>query len=228
METSAGQQRLVFDALAARPAAVSPKGDRVVYVVENPDMDEHCNNTPRQYIALSSNDGSPLWKVGLDNCNEFTQFEWIGENRIGAKLCGHANCFYWVLDAASGKTLQQLSGRFDSLWSHKRQFAARHIPFFNEERSSVLGIGDQQPVYPKPDAKTGRILVLDIGELACSPDDKWVTFSETDYPSYDGYVFLASPRGELLRESVPADVDGAKVVWTDNTHLEIETSSRRK
>ena len=227
IETKAGDHRVVFDALAAQPAAVSPKGDRVVYAVDNPNTDEHCNYTPRQYIALVNNHGSPLWKIGLDNCNEFSEFEWIDEHRIGAKLCGHANCFYWVLDAASGKTLKQLSGGFDFLWSHNRQFVAYHMPFYTEERSSVLGIGDEEPVYPKEDTNTHRVPSVDIGDLTWSPDDKWVSFSETDYPSYDGYVVLVSPQGEVLRESVPVDVDGAKVAWTDNTHLEIQTLSRK-
>src|SRR5208337_1815869 len=227
IETSAGDRRVTYDALAAEPAAVSPKGDRVVYAVENPSTDEHCDNTPRQYVALSSNNGSPLWKVGLDNCNEFTAFEWIDERRIGAKLCGHANCFYWVLDAASGKSLQQLTGGFDFLWSHNRQFVAHHIPFYNEETGSTLGIGEQHPVYPKPDAKTGRFPVVAIGELTWSPDDKWVSFPETEYPSGDGYVALVSPQGDVLRESLAGDVeDDARIEWTDDSHFQITASKR--
>jgi hypothetical protein len=226
IDSSAGRRRVLFDGLAAQPAAVSPKGDRVVYAIENPNTDEHCNNTPQQYIALSSNSGSPLWKVGLDNCNEFSEFEWIDEYRIGAKLCGHANCFYWVLDATSGKVLQQLTGGFDFLWSHNRQFVAHHIPFYTEERSSVLGFGDEMPVYPKPDSNTGRIPVVDIGDLTWSPDDAWVSFPETDYPSYNSFVVLVSPEGKVLRDSLPVDVNDAVIQWTNSTHFQITASGR--
>jgi len=225
VETADGEKRVVFDALAAEPAAVSPNGDRVVYAVDNPNGD--CNEAPRQYIALVSNQGSPIWKVALDNCNEFNHFEWIDEHRIGAKMCGHANCFYWVLDAATGKTLQQLSSGFDFLWSHNRQLVAHHIPFYNEESGSSLYIGEREVNYPKRDVRTGQLPVVDIGELTWSPDDKWISFPETDYPSYDSYVVLVSPRGEVLRESLPVDVEYSnKVVWTDSSHFQITTSKR--
>src|SRR5271166_400666 len=155
IETSAGDRRVTYDALAAEPAAVSPKGDRVVYAVENPSTDEHCDNTPRQYVALSSNNGSPLWKVGLDNCNEFTAFEWIDERRIGAKLCGHANCFYWVLDAASGKSLQQLTGGFDFLWSHTGSLWHTIFPSTTRKPAPLLALASSIPCTRSPTRRRG-------------------------------------------------------------------------
>lgn len=126
METSAGARRVVYDPVAADPVAVSPSGDRVVYGVINTSFDVHCGNNPRKYIVLVTASGQFLWKVGFEEaCEDFGQFEWIDDHRIGAMLYGRANCIYWVLDADSGKTLQKMFGGGDFLWSHDRRFVAR-------------------------------------------------------------------------------------------------------
>src|SRR5664279_3714570 len=126
METSAGPRRVIYDALAADPVAASPAGDRVVYGVINPDFDPpHCGNTPQKFVVLVNASGQFQWKTALkDACNDFTKFEWIDDHRIGVMLCGHANCFYWVLDAGSGAILEEDSGGFDFVWSHNRRYVA--------------------------------------------------------------------------------------------------------
>jgi hypothetical protein len=46
-------------------------------------------------------------------------------------------------------------------------------------------------------------------------------------PEGDPYVVLASPAGEILRETVPVDVKfDAKVEWVDDTHLQLATGGR--
>ena len=77
-------------------------------------------------------------------------------------------------------------------------------------------------VYPNPWPRT---VYRDIGQLTWSPDDKWVSFGEMDHPSYDSFLVLVSPEGEVIRADLPADVqDDSRVTWTDNAHVEIMTS----
>lgn len=46
-----------------------------------------------------------------------------------------------------------------------------------------------------------------------------------EYPSGESYVVLVSPRGDVLRESLPVDVEyNAKIEWTDNTHFQVFAS----
>jgi len=79
-------------------------------------------------------------------------------------------------------------------------------------------------VYPHPLPTTGY---RKIGYLTWSPDDNWVSFGKMDFPSYDSYVVLVSPHGEVVREDLPVDVEyDSRVSWTDNTHVEINTSRR--
>lgn len=126
IKTNAGNRRVLFDALAAEPVAASASADRVVYAVLNPLFDApHCGNTPKKYLSLVGATGEPVWKIGFEQaCEVFSKFEWIDDQRIGALLCGHANCLYWVVHAESGKVLQQLGGGFDFLWSHDRKWVA--------------------------------------------------------------------------------------------------------
>lgn len=229
IETSAGPRRIVYDALAADPVAASPNGDRVVYGVINASFDApHCGNTPQKFVVLVNASGQFQWKTALEAaCQDFDKFEWIDDQRIGVMLCGRVNCFYWVLDAGSGAVQEKLLGGFDFLWSHNRKSVAHRRLWFNEEDGGDLMFNADKAVYPVLDRKTNVFPSRDIGTLTWSPDDKWVSFAETEYPSHDGYVVLVSPQGDALRESLPVDVEyNAKIEWTDDSHFQITTSKR--
>ena len=224
VKTRAGDRRVVYDALAAEPVAASPSGDRVVYAQRNPLFDPpHCGNTPQKFLVLMNTDGRQLWKIGFEEaCDDFQQFEWIDSRRIGAMICGRANCIYWIVDADSGKVLQRLADGFDFLWAHNRKWVAhRQLGLGFEEGDGLMFNGDHL-VYPQPLPKTGY---RNIGDLTWSPDDKWVSFGEMDHPSYDSYLVLLSPQGEVIREDLPADINSnSRVTWTDASHIEITTS----
>ncbi len=229
METSTAPRRVIYDALSAEPVAASPSGDRIVYAVVNASFDAvHCGNTPQKFVVLANASGEFQWKTALEEaCNDFSKFEWIDDHRIGVMLCGHANCFYWVLDADSGKVLQKMMGGFDFLWSHDRKWVAHDRPRMTDDDAGTLMFNNDEVVYPLADPKTHLLPSRDIGALTWSPDDKWVSFAETEYPSYDGYVVLVGPHGDLLRESLPVDVEhNARVEWTDVSHFQITTSNR--
>jgi hypothetical protein len=226
-QTAAGDKELLLDPLAAEPAAVSSSGDRVVYAVVNPNFDApHCGNTPQTYVALAKENGAPVWKVGFDEaCQKFDKFEWIDDQRIGAMLCGHASCYYWVVDASSGKVLQKLSGGFDFLWSHNRKWVAHRMIGTGYEEGDGLLLNDGNVVaYPKPLPAKGY---SNLGYLVWSPDDAWVSFAEIEYPSGDSFIVLVSPEGKVVREDLPVDVQyNTTVEWTDDSHVQITASGR--
>ncbi len=229
IEKGAETRAVIYDGLAVEPVEVSPNGDKVLYAVLNPKFDQFsCANTPSQYVVLASAAGQIVWKAALEQaCNEFARFDWIDEHRVGVMLCGHANCFYWILDASSGKMLQQFDRGFDFLWSHNRESVAHRGIGTTPDDTDSLMFNDDNIVYPPADPASRLLPIRRIGEMTWSPDDEWVSFGEMEYPSYDSYVVLVSPTGRLLRESVPVDVDpGAKVQWTDNSHLQIAASGR--
>ena len=217
IEKGTEARAVIYDGMAVEPIEVSPNGDKVLYAVLNPKFDRmHCANTPSQYVVLASASGEIAWKVALEQaCKEFDRFDWIDEHRVGVMLCGHANCFYWILDASSGKVLQQLGSGFDFLWSHNREWVAHRGIGTTPDDIDSLMFNDDNIVYPPTDPTSHLTPVRRIGEMTWSPDDEWVSFGEIEYPSYDSYVVLVSPSGRVLRESLPVDVDpGAKVQWT--------------
>ena len=127
METDGGSRQVLYDALAAGPVAASPDGNHVVYAQRNPLFDTpHSGNTPYKFLVLAKSNGEQVWKIGFEEacCQDFSQVEWIDDHRIGAMYCGHANCFYWIVDAESGKVVQRLRDGFDFLWSHNRKWVA--------------------------------------------------------------------------------------------------------
>ncbi len=236
METSAGPRRVIYDSLAADPVAASPAGDRVVYGVINTSFDAvHCGNTPQKFVVLVNSSGQFQWKTALkEACNDFTKFEWIDDHRIGVMLCGHANCFYWVLDAGSGTILEEDSGGFDFVWSHNRRYVA-HSTAGNFEldantvvETSTLWFNDaRDSVYPPVKPGTNTLYLRDIiDDMTWSPDDAWLAFPEVEYPSYDSFVVLVSPSGKVLRDSLPVDVSDAVIQWTDSSHFQINASGR--
>lgn len=66
-----------------------------------------------------------------------------------------------------------------------------------------------------------------LGYLSWSPNDEWISFPETEYPSGDGYVVLVSPQGGVMRESLPVDVEyNSKISWTDQNHFQVTASKQ--
>ncbi len=234
MDTSAGPRRVVYDALAEEPIAASPSGDRVVYAVpDGKPVPEGLRSS--MLVVIVDADGRSLAKFTPEEDSIVDAIEWIDSSRIGVWYCGHANCIYWVIDPNSGKTLQKFFGGFDFAWSHDRRYVARrHMGEINlnakEKTDDLSWLGfntDDKIVYPPVNPQTGHYYDRVLGYLTWSPDDKWVSFAETEYPSYDGYVVLVSPQRDVLRESLPVDVDyNAKIEWTDDNHFQITTSKR--
>lgn len=227
IQTEAGPRRITYDAMAAEPVAVSPHGDRVVYGSLNPNFTPDCGNTPFKYVVLVSASGQFLWKAAPEAWDDFDRLEWIDEHRIGVMLCGRANCFYWVLDASNGKTMQQLTRGFGFLWSHNRKWVAHHSVGMTTDDGDSLMFNDDEDVYPSVDRKEHLFPNRRFSQIGWSPDDKWVSFGEIEYPSNDSYVVLVSPAGNVLRESLPVDVQYSTTVdWTDSSHFEVKASGR--
>ena len=173
-------------------------------------------------IEVMGADGRALAKFPPED-GYLDGIEWIDNDRIGVVTAGHANCVYWVVDAYTGQTLQKFWGGFDFLWSHDRRYVTRrHMgrismdgKFETDDLGSLSFNDDDKLVYPPIGPKTDRVPDRVLGYLTWSPDDKWISFGETEYPSYDGYVVLVSPQGDVLRESLSVNVDyDAKIEWT--------------
>lgn len=236
METGSGPRRVAYDATASYPVAVSPSGDRLAYAV--PDGKPVPDGAkPSMRVVLITSAGQSLGGFSPED-PYFDSLEWIDENRVGVMLCGHANCIYWVVDAKTGKTLHKYFGGFDFLWSHDRRHVARRgmglvtvegkdgmIDI--DDLSSLMFNEDHKDVYPPLNPETHRPYDRVLRELSWSPNDEWVSFPETEYPSGDSYVVLVSPHGEVLRESLPVDVEyNSKITWTDASHFQITASKR--
>src|SRR5450755_5062086 len=166
METSAGPRRVAFEASASYPVAITQSGDRVAYTVRD-DKPVIPGVKPSDLVVVVTADGRSFSRFAPEDPG-FDQLEWIDENRIGVMLPGHANCTYWVVDAKSGKTLQEFIGGFDFLWSHDRQYVARRAlgtitledekgtSFESDDLASLRFNDDNKDVYPPEDPKTGR------------------------------------------------------------------------
>ncbi len=228
LQTGGAARAVVHDAAATDPVVASPDGTRVLYASLNPAFDGiSCANTPRQYVILASASGQTLWKASLlEACQEFTRFDWIDQGRVGVMLCGHANCHYWILDSSTGHQVQHMLGGFDYVWSNNRKSVARRYVFMDDaDEHSSIGFNDDHPLYPVANAAVHDLPLRDIGEMTWSPDDHWLSFGETEFPSRNSYVVLVNPSGESLRERIPGKIDSAsKVVWVDNTHLQMKAS----
>jgi hypothetical protein len=237
MQTSAGPRRVLYDAAGSYPIAISQSGNKLAYAVSDgkPVAD---GAKPSMRVALITSAGQSLGGFAPED-PYFDSLEWIDEDRVGVVLGGHANCIYWVVDAKTGKTLREYFGGFDFLWSHDRQHVARRAmgpitlqdengePFESDDLSSLMFNDDGNDVYPPEDPNTERPYERILGYLTWSADDTWVSFPETENPSGDTYVVLVSPNGQVLRESLPVDVEyNAKITWTDNNHFQITLAKR--
>ena len=84
---------------------------------------------------------------------------------------------------------------------------------------------DGHEAYPSEDAKTEKRCERILGHLTWSSNIALVSFPEVENPRGDSYVVLVSPNGNVLRESLPVDVEyNAKTEWTDDTHFQIKAS----
>jgi len=237
LDTTAGPRRVIYDAAASYPVAVSGSGDKVAYAV--PDGKPAPDGAkPSMMIAVVTAGGRAVSKFAPPD-PYFDSLEWIDDYRPSITLGGHANSIYWVLDSNTGKTLKEFWGGFDFLWSHDRQHIARRalgpitsedeneVPFQSDDLSSLMFNDEGKGVYPPEDPKTEKPYERILGDLTWSPDDEWVSFPERENPSGDSYVVLASPEGGVLRDSLPVDVEhNAKIAWTDDSHFQINASKR--
>jgi hypothetical protein len=245
IETSTGFRQITHDGTPKRLPVISPDGKRIVYVVDlwlttGPHKDD--SGDPEDVVEIDVQ-GKVLRHIIPDGYipREFDRLEWIDNQRVGAMTCGHANCAYWVLDADTGKTLKQMLGGFDFVWSHDRRWVARRSINFG-------GGGDGEPpseydrlmvnddwIYPSPSedilpraAGSGPSHGHTIGEsIEWSPNDAWVAFTDVQGPEGDNYVVLTSPSGVITRDTIAGDVSfNAHIKWTDDTHLEVMAGGR--
>lgn len=235
------QRQLTHDGVPKRSPVVSSSGNEVAYAVDKKTRSELQEE---EEIVLVNMNGEIIWRSVPEDYISTSSEElgWIDDGRIGILGCGHANCVYWILDAASGKTIQIMRGGFDFIWSHNRKFVARRAVDYGEaaageplpEQDAVLLNEDHVYVYPPTAGASGydRTHSHDLGRgkwptFVWSPNDNWVAFTDTVGPEDDSYVVLVSPSREILRETVPVDIDfDATINWQDDTHLELHTGGK--
>jgi hypothetical protein len=235
------QRQLTHDSVPKRSPVVSPSGNEVAYAVDKKTRNELQEE---EEIVLVNMNGEIIWRSVPEDYISTSSEElgWINDGRIGILGCGHANCVYWILDAGSGKTIQIMRGGFDFIWSHNRKFVARRAVGYGEapageplpEQDAVLLNEDHVYVYPPTTSASGydRTRSHDLGRgkwptFVWSPNDTWVAFTDAVGPEDDSYVVLVSPSGEILRETVPVDIDfDATINWQDDTHLELHTGGK--
>jgi hypothetical protein len=235
---------LTHDGIPKRLPTLSPSGDGLMYVVDHPVP----NSAPKEEIILLDLGGNVRKRITPegDVPREFDRLDWIDEHRIGAMACGHANCIYWVINPASGKTIEVMSGGFEYTWSHNRQFVATWGVAYNcdepHERETGCPMHDSVSLDPGhatyPPESAGNFddsyrfsHSHDIGTstpvFIWSPDDKWVAFTDLIGPEDDWYVVILSPGGNMLRDTLPIDPDyKATLEWLDDTHLDVRTSTQ--
>jgi len=240
LQTASGNRQITHDGVPKRLAALAPSGDGVAYVVDK----DVPNNAPEEEVILVNLKGEVLKRIVPEGYvfSAFGRLEWIDNERIGAMSCGHANCMYWVLNPGSGKTIQVMSGGFDFIWSHNRRFVVRHLVSYYgtapegerlPEHDAVMFNQDGVFVYP-PGIGTREFddRSHDMGrarwpQFVWSPNDEWVAFTDMIGPEDDSYVVLVSPKGEVLRETVPIDIGfDATLDWQDDAHLQLHMGGR--
>ena len=152
IQTASGPRQTTSDNIPKRLPTLAPDGKRLVYVGEQPSP--NIRRQPDQELVLEI-DTEPLRQITPKGYvpDRFERLEWLDESRIGAMECGHANCFYWIMDADSGETIQVMVGGFDFVWSHdhrwvaRRLVAQRHDPPGDEFETLKL---NETQIYPAP------------------------------------------------------------------------------
>ena len=243
--TRLGQRQLTRDGFPKRLPILSPDGKRIAYVVDQwPPNAARTESGGEEEDVVEIDAGGSLLRHILPEGYipaKFDRLEWIDNRRLGAMTCGHANCFYWILDADTGNTLKTMEGGFDFIWSHDgRWVARRNVADFvrdgkGEELDNLL-LNDSE-TYPPPngeDLTAFRAPPLHVprhghsfGPFEWSPDDAWVAFTDTETPERNVYVVLVSPNRKILRARISAPVQNdTTIVWEDATHLQLTTQGR--
>jgi hypothetical protein len=237
IQTTGRPRQITHHGRAKGEPAISPDHRRIVYLADQPKTDENLSGAA---IIETDIQGKTLRTLTPEGYvpGPYDRLEWIDNVRVGAMTCGHANCWYWVLNADTGKTLKIMQGGFDFVWSHNAQWVARRFVAELEisigqplEEDDSLVIDDTQ-YYPLPgsadalDSGAGpRSLPAHthvFGSFVWSPNDNWVSFTDTVSPQGDPYLVLVSTKGKVLHETVSTDVGyDTKVNWVDDNTLEI-------
>ena len=243
--TPPGPQQLTRDGFPKRLPILSPDGKRIAYVVDQwpPNVPRAESDGEEEDVVEIDAGGTPLRHIIPQGYipGELERLEWIDNRRLGAMTCGHANCFYWILDADSGKTLKTMEGGFDFIWSHDGEWVARRTvaDFVRDSKGEEFDtlLLNEAEAYPPPDGEdltAFRTPPLHIpphghsfGPFSWSPDDAWVAFADTETPERNAYIVLVSPNREILRDRIPATVRyDTTVVWGDATHLQLTTQGQ--
>ena len=243
--TRLGPRQLTRDGIPKRLLILSPDGKRIAYVVDQwpPNAARTESGGEEEDVVEIDAGGSLLRHIIAEGYipGKFDRLEWIDNRRLGSMTCGRANCFYWILDADSGKTLKTMEGGFDFIWSRDGKWVARrNVADFvrdgkDEELDSFL-LNDAE-TYPPPngeDLTAFRAPPLHIpphghsfGPFAWSADDAWVAFTDTETPEKNVYVVLVSPNRKILRGRILAPIRyDTTIVWEDVTHLQLTTQGR--
>jgi hypothetical protein len=249
MQTANGSRQLTRDENPKRLPVLAPDGKRLAYVV-----DHWSSNIPgkdgqgeEEDVVVTDLDGNVLRHIIPDGYvpRLFDRLEWIDNLRVGAMACGHANCFYWILDADAGKTLRVMEGGFDFTWSHDgRWVARREVNYFGSagalhsgEFDILLLNDDYAEIYPSPSGEDRVAFSTpplhipphghSFGPFTWSPHDVWVGFTDYQSPEGDFYVVAVSPLGRSTRHRIPTNVElDTKIDWTDDTHLQLVAGGR--
>ena len=235
MQTAGGPRQLTSDNIPKRLPLLSPDSKRLIYVVDQPSPD--VGREPDQELVFEiDTDGKPLLKIIPKGYvpDRFERLDWIDERRIGAMVCGHANCFYWIMNPDTGETIQVMVDGFDFVWSHDRHWVARKLVGdtpVGEFETLKLNEADIYPPGNDPDVVGvgfGRQPehAHNLGPFTWSPHDAWLGFMDSQSAD-DVYVVLASTSGVILREklAMPVRYDTA-VEWTDDAHFQLKIANR--
>jgi hypothetical protein len=245
LRTPSGERQLTHDGVPKRLPTLSPSGDDLTYVVDHP----QTNDPPKEEIIVLDMEGNIRKRITPKGYvpREFERLDWLDEQRIGAMLCGHANCMYWVINPGSGKTIEVMDGGFEYTWSHNRQVVATWGVAYDcddpREREKGCPMHDSVELHPGdasyPREWSGNFddsyrysHSHDIGinkgsTFVWSPGDKWVAFTDLIGPEDDWYVVILSPSGKMFRDTFPIDPDhDATLEWRDDAHLDVRTSKQ--
>jgi hypothetical protein len=213
---------------------ISPDGKRIAYVVDlwlTKDLHKDDRGDPEDVVETDVQ-GNIIRHIIPEGYIpvQFDKLEWIDNQRLGAMGCGHANCFYWIFEADTSKTVKRMDGGFDFVWSHNRRWVARRFVGdgdpMNEFDRMML---NEDFVYPSPRLPAtapphGHVLG---DSIVWSPSDVWVAFTDMEGPEGDNYVVLAKPNGLILRTTIAGDVSfNAQIKWNDDTHVDVMAGGR--
>ena len=111
IQTDAGPRQITHDGTPKRLPVISPDGRRIAYVVDLWVVNVRSaavSGAPEDVVETDLQ-GNVLRHIIPEGYvpEQFERLEWIDDQRIGARTIGRANCFYWILNADTGKTLKK-------------------------------------------------------------------------------------------------------------------------